>query len=354
MIMKRQGTSSVSDFLELVTGQTRSHRGNFYGFTLLHPDGRRACYVGHEMESGRPEKYIYGLFPPHEGGGPPSHGSDWNVPGRLKPLWRQGFRVNTETVIYTLSGLPKCFETGITFAIEEILGIDKAIGGVLALDTSLPGVADCVALQRLHDAVPPRCLACGLPGHHANQKLNGSKVCKVEEISDERLPLHIQRMARRAHIEPARSSCEDKVASKESAKIPTAGSSVSCTAPAVTTELSSSVLEAPVRKRSPDVDFQSLWSSVRKKRRLGRSRELGSLADMIEKMIQLMPTAKAKAAKKHINDRIGPWSRRYKYSSPQDYEEEIEEFNSKTGGGMGGVGVSQEFGLAIFKELSSA
>ena len=121
MIMKRQGTSSVSDFLELVTGQKRSHRGNFYGFTLLHPDGRRACYVGHEMESGRPEKYIYGLFPPHEGGGPPSHGSDWNVPGRLKPLWRQGFRVNTETVIYTLSGLPKCFETGITFAIEEIL-----------------------------------------------------------------------------------------------------------------------------------------------------------------------------------------------------------------------------------------
>ena len=98
---------------------------------------------------------------------------------------------------------------------------------------------------------------------------------------------------------------------------------------AVTTDLSSIAQKTPARKRSPDVDFQSLWSSVRKKRRVGRSKELGSLADMIEKMIQQVQTAKAKAAKKHINDRIGPWSRRYKYSSPQDYEEDVEEFNSK-------------------------
>ena len=149
------------------------------------------------------------------------------------------------------------------------------------------------------------------------------------------------------------SRLQDKAAPKEVAKIATASNVVRRAAPAVTTNLISIAQKTPARKRSPDVDFQSLWSSVRKKRRVGRSKELGSLADMIEKMIQQMQTAKAKAAKKHINDRIGPWSRRYKYSSPQDYEEDVEEFNSKTGGGMGGVGVSQEFASAIFQELSS-
>ena len=123
---------------------------------------------------------------------------------------------------------------------------------------------------------------------------------------------------------------------------------------AVTTDLSSIAQKTPARKRKPDVDFESVWSSVRKKSRVGRSKELGSLADMIEKIIQQMHTAKAKAAKKHINERIGPWSRRYSFSSPQDFAKDIEEFNSKTGGGMGGVGVSEEFAEKIFGELSSA
>ena len=194
------------DFLEHVTSQKLSYGGSVYGFTLTHTDGRRACYVGHEMETCRPEQYIGGLFPPREGGGPPSNGSEWNVPGRLKFLWREGFRVDKETVLYTLNGLPKCFETAITFAIEGVLGIDKAIGGVLALDTRIPGVADCVALQRLHDATPARCLACGSPGHHANQKLDGVKVCQVDSLCDERLPLHVQRLERQANVGAARAS----------------------------------------------------------------------------------------------------------------------------------------------------
>ena len=152
------------------------------------------------------------------------------------------------------------------------------------------------------------------------------------------------------------SRLHDKAALKEVAKITTENNGVrrAAPAPAVITVLRPTAQKTPARKRSVDVDFQSLWSSVRKKRRLGRSKELGSLADMIEQMIIQMHTAKAKAAKKHINDRIGPWSRRYNYSDPQDYQTEVEEFSSKTGGGMGGVGVSQDFASAIFKELSTA
>ena len=65
-----------------------------------------------------------------------------------------------------------------------------------------------------------------------------------------------------------------------------------------------------------------------------------------------LQTTKAKAAKKHINERIGPWSRRYQFKKPQHYDEGIAEFRSKGGGGSCGVGVTLEFAKAIVKELS--
>ena len=105
---------------------------------------------------------------------------------------------------------------------------------------------------------------------------------------------------------------------------------------------------SPRRKRPPALDFDSLWSRVRKKQRPGRSQELGSLVDLVNGL----QTTKAKAAKKHINERIGPWSRRYQFKKPQHYDEGIAEFRSIGGGGSCGVGVTLEFAKAIVKELS--
>ena len=106
---------------------------------------------------------------------------------------------------------------------------------------------------------------------------------------------------------------------------------------------------ATARKRPPPLalDFESLWIQVRKKPRTGRKEELGSVVDLVNRM----ETKKAKAAQKHVNERIGPWSRRYNFGSPQHYEEGLVEFRSKGGGGSGGVGVTKDFGAAIFKEL---
>ena len=68
-------------------------------------------------------------------------------------------------------------------------------------------------------------------------------------------------------------------------------------------------------------------------------------------IVGVMKTRKSKAAKKHLDDRIGPWSRRYSFGTPQGYEVGVSEFCRKQGGGSGGVGVVKNFALKIYSEL---
>ena len=140
-------------------------------------------------------------------------------------------------------------------------------------------------------------------------------------------------------------------ASKPKPNVPTSASqghgAILNTPRAGAAEAVATVTGTCARKRPPALDFDSVWAGVRKKQRTGRSQELGSLVDLVNGL----GTTKAKAAKKHINERIGPWSRRYNFSKPQHYDEGIAQFRSKGGGGSGGVGVTQEFAKAIVREL---
>lgn len=122
--------------------------------------------------------------------------------------------------------------------------------------------------------------------------------------------------------------------------------------------------EAPSRKRIrgkqasatndasdvPDITFEDAWFAARKKLRGGNLAEVASLRDIVG----LMNTRKSLAAEKHLNDRVKVWIRRYEKRVPRDCVEQVEIFRSRTGGGSGGVGATEEFARAIWKELSKA
>lgn len=69
-------------------------------------------------------------------------------------------------------------------------------------------------------------------------------------------------------------------------------------------------------------------------------------------IVGLMNTRKSQAAEKHLNDRVKVWIRRYEKRVPRDCVEQVEIFRSRTGGGSGGVGATEEFARAIWEELS--
>ena len=95
-----------------------------------------------------------------------------------------------------------------------------------------------------------------------------------------------------------------------------------------------------------DVDFDSAWFAARKSSRPGGLHEVASLRDVV----CLMKPQKSKAAEKHLDDRINVWVKRYQRTS-EDWKGGIEAFGSKTGGGSGGIGVSQRFAQQIWAEL---
>ena len=101
---------------------------------------------------------------------------------------------------------------------------------------------------------------------------------------------------------------------------------------------------------SADADFESTWFAARNKQRTGAREERASLADIVT----LMKIQKSEAAKKHLDDRVGLWSRRYSYREPQGFVIRVPEFNNEKSGGSGGVGVVKDFTLQIHNEFDKA
>lgn len=114
-------------------------------------------------------------------------------------------------------------------------------------------------------------------------------------------------------------------------KQPSGSSSVSCSG----------------RSAAPDITFDSACFAARKHSREGGQEELVCLRDMM----RLMKTTKSKAAERHIDDRLSVWMNRYSRKNPRDCEEGLGAFRSRTGGGMGGVGVTRSFAKDIWDEL---
>ena len=148
-----------------------------YGFTLRRP-GRQGVvlsYVGVELQDVRPEEYLPALLLELEGGGP-RHEVWRKVPGRLRHAYEQnGYRSRQDLRVVEWMG-PKYLETGLTLAMEAVLGRDASFGGVLALNPAVEVVQDACTLLRLHDQ--GRCVACGAAGHRA-----GSAQCQVNALA---------------------------------------------------------------------------------------------------------------------------------------------------------------------------
>ena len=177
--------SSLTAFVESLAAH-RPLLCDLYGIRLRSSGGSCAAYVGRTEEGERPVSYLPALTAPVAGGGP-THLEWRGVPGRLKVLWQRGFYSGAEPLRF-LRSVPRSTETAAARALEDVLGVDCALGGLLALDQRGDGVRDACLLMRMHDHGV--CVRCGRAGHFADS-------CEPSVLQDDELPLAAQRTKRK-------------------------------------------------------------------------------------------------------------------------------------------------------------
>ena len=119
-------------------------------------------YIGIDQLGGRPEDvYLLGLLPVQRGGGPDGTHRDSfaKAPAAAKGLWREGFHCHPDSVgVVRLRQQPASVETAAALALERVVGVGRAPGGVTALRQTA-GVQDALSIFRRHDA--QLCVYCG-------------------------------------------------------------------------------------------------------------------------------------------------------------------------------------------------
>jgi hypothetical protein len=180
---------SLTSFVEALAGGPVRQLCSIYGIGLRNRRGERAVYVGRTDEGAHPSNFLNALRVP-KSEEVERHPDMGNVPGRLYVLWEQGWWYSGEQPLHVLRNVPRSAETAAARALEDILDVGRALGGVLALDTRVDVVRDSCALLRYHDR--GSCCACGRPGH-------GATSCPVDwsKVADNDLPFRHQRMERR-------------------------------------------------------------------------------------------------------------------------------------------------------------